>query len=69
MISNNFYASFCALQGSMGPMNRELISDISKQTNRKQDCKYLSWDDLERELEPELFSAIVNLARRYGYID
>jgi hypothetical protein len=50
-------------------MNRELIRDISKKTNTKLYCSDLSWDYFERELDPELFSAIVNLARKYGYND
>lgn len=49
-------------------LDPDLLKRISKKTNTRMEIeKYLSWDDLKNQLEPELFYSIISLAKKYGY--
>lgn len=50
------------------PINTQAINAISKKTNTAGDPKRFTWDDLKKELDPELYHNIRKLAQKYGYL-
>ena len=48
-------------------VNRDALKCVSKETNTKGKHPEFTWDDLEKELDSELFFNIRALAVRYGY--
>ena len=51
-------------------LNLALIEAIPTNTNtRGAHARDFTWEDLKKELDPELFWNIVEMAARYGYSD
>ncbi len=50
------------------PLDPQVLLKVSQeQRSRKNNYTPLTWNDLETNLEPELFENIINLANHYGY--
>jgi hypothetical protein len=46
---------------------RSAIEQTPKNVNTRGPHELFTWEDLRRELDPELYQNIVNMARKYGY--
>ena len=51
-------------------LDPSLVDTLPNNTNtRGAHAKDFTWEDLQKELDPELFWKIAEMARRYGYLD